>query len=482
MLKKMIDLQPSQVWKHFYDLTQIPRPSGYEGAVIEHIKNFAIQKNLEYHIDDVGNILIRKSDQTGREGMKKMILQSHVDMVPQKNSDKHHNFTRDPIETIVDGEWVRADKTTLGADNGIGVASMMAVLESKDIKHGPIEALFTISEETGMEGAFGLKPQLLQGKILLNLDSEDERELIIGCAGGSNANISWQYGVEKQSNGKTFQIEIKGLKGGHSGIDIDLGRANANRLIVQLVMLLQEKCEAHLYSLSGGNLRNAIPREAEVIVVVPVEKADELRKVAEEYHKKIVREYQGIETDLEVTVREHENVDWVMSINDQIKALKALNECPDGVIKMSPSMKGVVQTSTNLAIARIGKGKCEVQCMLRSSNDLEKSKLAGQMKFVFDAAGAKSEFDGDYPGWNPNTGSYVLAKATKTYKKVFGTEPEAKVIHAGLECGIIGGVYPDLDMISFGPTIRHPHSPDEKVNIASVEKFWIFLKNLLEDI
>jgi dipeptidase D len=482
MLKKMIDLQPQPVWKHFYNLTQIPRPSGREAAVVEYIKKIAIRKNLEYSIDEVGNILVRKPDQTDRKEAKKLILQSHVDMVPQKNSDKHHDFARDPINAIIDGEWIRADKTTLGADNGIGVASMLAILESDDINHGPIEALFTVSEETGMDGAFGLKPSLLQGEILLNLDSEDERELIIGCAGGLDASIRWEYNVEKPLNGKAFLIEVKGLKGGHSGIDINLGRANANKLIVQLLILLQDSCGAHLCSLKGGNLRNAIPREAEAVIFVPVDKTDQLIKIVNEYHVGIVKEYKDIETDLAISLREHEKVAGIMPMDEQKKSLKALNDCPNGVINISPAMKEVVQTSTNLAIVRVGDGKCEAQCLLRSSNDLEKSELAKKMKEVFSAIGARSFFEGDYPGWNPDTGSFILAKAINTYKKVFGTGPEVKVIHAGLECGIIGGAYPDLDMISFGPTIRHPHSPDEKVNIASVERFWIFLKSILEDI
>jgi dipeptidase D len=482
MLKKIFELQPEKVWKHFYDLTQIPRPSGHEDAVIKHIKKFAIQRNLEYHIDEVGNILVRKSGHPLRSGAKTIILQSHVDMVPQKNNDKVHDFTLDPIQTIIDGEWVRADKTTLGADNGIGVASILSILDSEDIKCGPVEGLFTISEETGMDGAFGLKAGFLVGGILLNLDSEDERELIIGCAGGVNADMTWDYNLEKVPEGKTFTVEVKGLKGGHSGIDINLGRANANKLLVKLLLILGDKCKVRLSSFKGGNLRNAIPREAEANVVVPVEYIDKLHQTIEEYYNFLIKEYQGIETDLAISANEIGKTIGVMSVADQQNALKALDSCPNGVIKMSPVLTDIVQTSTNLAIVRVGEGKCTAQCMLRSSLDKDKDELTAKIKQSFEPAKAEIILEGDYPGWNPDNDSMVLAKAKETYKKIFKMIPEVKVIHAGLECGIIGGVYPKLDMISFGPTIRHPHSPDEKVNIASVEKFWIFLKSLLEEI
>jgi dipeptidase D len=482
MLKKISELEPVKVWKHFYDLTQIPRHSGYEGAAVEYIKNFAIQRKLEYHIDEVGNILVKKAGRPERSGAKGVILQSHVDMVPQKNSDTDHDFTVDPITTIIDGEWVRADKTTLGADNGIGVAAILSILDSNDIKHGPLEGLFTISEETGMDGAFGLKTNILQGEILLNLDSEDERELIIGCAGGLNADMSWDYTPEKSLAGKAFIIEVKGLKGGHSGIDINLGRANANKLLVQLLMILEERYKVQLSSFKGGNLRNAIPREAEAIVVVPVEYIDRLSLTIKEFQNKITNDFHGIETDIRVTTSEYGKVVGVMPVDRQKKSLKALNDCPNGVISMSPVLNDVVLTSTNLAVFRVNEGKCTAQCMLRSSSDNEKEKLSKDITHAFEPVNAQVVFEGDYPGWNPDKASMVLAKAKETYKKVFNMMPEVKVIHAGLECGIIGGAYPNMDMISFGPTIRHPHSPDERVNISSVEKFWIFLKSLLEEI
>jgi dipeptidase D len=482
MFKKIKDLQPEKVWKYFYELTQIPRPSGYEGAVIEHIKEFAIQRNFEHHIDEAGNILIIKPGHPEGKTGKKLILQAHVDMVPQKNNDKHHDFRSDPIETIIDGDWVRADKTTLGADNGIGVAAMLAILDSKDIKHGPLETFFTVSEETGMDGVFGLKPDFLHGEILINLDSEDEREIIIGCAGGMDANISWEYSSDSISDGETFYIEVKGLKGGHSGIDINLGRANANKLLIQLLILLQDQCEIRLSSFRGGNLRNAIPREAEAVISVSADKKDKLRKLVDEYRNELIKEYKGIETDLLISINEYKKQAKVMKVEHQKTLLRAFNNCPNGVITMSASMKGIVETSTNLAIIRIGEGKCEANCLLRSSNDMEKKKLAEKIKNVFESVDARLDFEGEYPGWNPDNESLILAKAIDTYKKLFKTVPEVKVIHAGLECGIIGGKYPSLDMISFGPTIRHPHSPDEKVNIKSVERFWIFLRNLLEEI
>jgi dipeptidase D len=481
MFKKIQLLQPEIVWSNFYDLTQIPRPSGHERAVVEHIKNFAIQRKLEYQIDDIGNILVRKPSNRKQPG-KTIILQSHVDMVPQKNNDKAHDFTRDPIETIIEGDWVRADKTTLGADNGIGVAAMLSILDSADVQHGSIEALFTVSEETGMDGVFGLKSDFLKGQILLNLDSEDERDLIIGCAGGLDADISWTYAEEKVSGGKAFKIEIKGLMGGHSGIDINLGRANANKLLLALLSILDDKCNIRISSFTGGNLRNAIPREAEALIVVSDDNVENLMELIEAFKKDSLQKFKGIETNLGITLVPYNTGITVMPANDQRNTLYALNNCPNGVIFNSPVMDAIVQTSTNLAIVRIGDGKCGAQCLLRSSVDKEKSELADKMKDIFAVTNAKVVFEGNYPGWNPNTNSIVLASAIETYKKVFKIMPEVKVIHAGLECGIIGGIYPKIDMISFGPTIRHPHSPDEKVNIKSVEKFWVFLKSLLEEI
>ncbi len=460
-------------------LTQIPRPSGHEKAAIDSLIQFAKTQGLQYSSDKAGNLLIRKEATKGKEKCKSVVLQSHVDMVPQKNSDTDHDFTRDPIETLIDGDWVKANKTTLGADNGIGVAASLAVLESTDIQHGPIEALFTINEETGMDGAFGLESDFLHSDILINLDSEEEGELFVGCAGGVDANISWEYRVEPANSGSSFQIGIKGLRGGHSGLDIHLGRCNANKLLSQLLLILRKDCDIRISSFKGGDMRNAIPREAEAIVSVRDGNVGSLKQAVEKYREAVLNKYKAVEPDLEIELSGHSSVKEVMSAYDSNKSMEAINSCPDGPMNMSDFMPGVVQTSTNLAIVRIGEGMCEAQLLVRSSDDIEKKYLGREIKEHFKPVDADTEFLGDYPGWQPNTNSDVLSIAKMTYSKLFHKEPVVKVIHAGLECGIIGAKFSNLDMISIGPTIKHPHSPDEKVHIGSVEKFWDFLKELL---
>lgn len=477
---KISELSPKIVWKHFYDLTQIPRPSGYEKEVTDFLVQFAKNNELEYQEDKAGNVLIRKKAVNGRETSRKVILQSHVDMVPQKNSDKEHDFTKDAIETIIEGDWVKANNTTLGADNGVGVAASLAVLESTDIQHGPLEVLFTVSEETGMDGAFGLEPDFLQGDILINLDSEEEGELFVGCAGGVDANISWQYRVEPASAGNTYQIAIKGLKGGHSGLDIHLGRGNANKILSQMLLDLKKECDIKISAFHGGNMRNAIPREALAVVMVRDCNVEKLKTAIDNKQEIYKSRFKDTEPDLTITLTEHDTIDSVMSAYDFNKTMEAINTCPDGPINMSDFMPGVVQTSTNLSVVKIGEGKCEVQLLLRSSDDIEKKYLGREIKNHFKMVEAKTEFLGDYPGWQPDTNSAILAIAKNTYSQLYHKEPVVKVIHAGLECGIIGGKYANLDMISIGPTIQHPHSPDEKVHIGSVEKFWNFLKGLLE--
>lgn len=482
MAKKVIDLNPQIIWKHFHNLTQIPRPSGHEAQVIEHIRRFAEDQKLEYIVDESGNIIIRKAAHSDSVSKKTVVLQSHVDMVPQKNSDKTHNFETDPIETIVDGDWVRANKTTLGADNGIGVAATLALLESKEIKHGPIEALFTISEETGMNGAFGLKSGILKADILLNLDSEEEGELIAGCAGGLDANINYSYKTEILSGLEYYSIEINGLKGGHSGIDINLGRGNANKLIVQLLLALHKESKIRIVKLSGGNLRNAIPREASCIIGVDPEQVDKVQDTVKKYYQLLVSKFDGIEDSINVSIKPESYNGPVLVLKEQEEILNAIENCPNGVIKMSPSVKGVVQTSTNLSIVKLENGTCEVKCLLRSSNDAEKKKLSAQMEKVFKLIGANVVFEGEYPGWQPNMDSYILSKAKEVYKSMYKTVPEVIVIHAGLECGIIGAKYAGMEMVSFGPTIKHPHSPDEKVHVKSVGKFWEYLIKLMESL
>ncbi|MBQ5691790.1 MAG: aminoacyl-histidine dipeptidase [Alistipes sp.] len=420
-------LNPALVWKHFKAMTQIPRPSHHEEKIREYIVEFAKAHNLEYTVDEACNVYIAKPATAGYEDRKGIVMQAHLDMVPQKNNDKVFDFENDPIEAYIDGEWVTANGTTLGADNGIGAAAILAVLEDDSLEHGAIEGLFTATEETGMDGAFGLKAGLLKGDILLNLDSETEGELYVGCAGGTDANITLPYTAEAAPEGwSAVKLEVKGLKGGHSGIQIGFQRGNANRLLCRL--LLHTEQEWLLSSVDGGGLRNAIPREAQAVVLV-----------------------------------------------------KAVVGAPNGVVKMSVEMEGLVQTSTNLARV-VSNGECvKIQCLLRSSVSSEKLALAEAIKGVFEMAGAEVELSGSYDGWKPNMESPILKAMLASYEALYGKRPAVTAIHAGLECGIIGGVYPNLDMISFGPTICYPHSPDEKVEIASVAKFYEFLLHTLKN-
>ena len=476
-------LKPEQLWNYFHEITQIPRPSKYEQGMVTHMKEFGEKNNLETIVDKAGNVIIRKPATMGMENRKGVIFQTHLDMVPQKNSDKKHDFQKDPIETIVDGEWVRANGTTLGADNGIGVAATMAVLASKDIAHGPIEALFTIDEETGMTGVFGLKKGLLKGDILMNLDSEDEGELYVGCAGGVDVNVTKDYIEEKSPKGMVaFKIIAKGLKGGHSGVDISLGRANSNKIMFRFLMQAESDFSIRLAEAAGGDLRNAIPRESYSIILVPEIKAKEFEKFVKGYEKMYRAEFSDTEPDLKFISEKIATPSKVMNKEDQYKIIRALFACPNEVLRMSQAMKGLVETSNNLAIVKCKGGKFETYNLTRSSVDSAKEAAAWQIAAVFHLIGAEVTLTGTYPGWKPNMQSPILKTMSDVYKDMFGNVPEKKAIHAGLECGLIGGVYPNLDMISFGPTIRYPHSPDEKVNIASVVKFWDFLVGTLKHV
>jgi dipeptidase D len=477
------DLEPKQVWNYFHEITQIPRPSKFEQGMIKYMKEFGKKHNLETIVDKVGNVIIRKPATKGMEKRQGVIFQTHLDMVPQKNSDKKHNFEKDPIETVVDGEWVRANGTTLGADNGIGVAATMAVLASKDIPHGPIEALFTIDEETGMTGVFGLKKGLLKGDILMNLDSEDEGELYVGCAGGVDVNVTKSYKQEKAPEGMTaYKVVAKGLKGGHSGVDIALGRANSNKIMFRFLMQAESDFKIRLAEAAGGDLRNAIPRESYSVVLVDDKKAKDFEKFVKGYEKMYQAEFSDTEPDLKFAIGKIAAPKKVMKQKEQYKIIRALFACPNGVQRMSQAMKGLVETSNNLAIVRCINGKFEAYNLTRSSVDSSKEATAWKIAAVFHLIGADVTLTGTYPGWKPNMKSPILETMSDVYKKMYGNVPEKKAIHAGLECGLIGGVYPNLDMISFGPTIRYPHSPDEKVNIASVVKFWDFLVGTLKHV
>jgi len=482
MSKEILNLEPKALWKNFYSLTQIPRPSKKEAQVIEFMKKFGEDLGLETIVDEVGNVIIRKPATEGMEDRKGIILQGHLDMVPQKNSDTDHDFEKDPIDAYVDGEWVTAKGTTLGADNGMGVAASMAVLEATDIAHGPVEALFTIDEETGMTGAENLKPGLLQGDILLNLDSEDEGELYIGCAGGVDTTALMDYTEEDvPENMIAFNVTVKGLKGGHSGLDINLGRGNANKIMNALLVTASEKFGLRLSELEGGSLRNAIPRESFATVLVPADKVEDFNKFVDEFTVIAKDEFADADPGLEIVVEETEAPAKVMDAESQAKLFKAIAEAPNGVIAMSESVEGIVETSTNLAIVKVKDGKISVASLQRSLVDSDRDKIGEQMKKVFLDNGFNATNEGAYPGWKPNPDSVVLKEMKEIYNNKYGKVPEVKVIHAGLECGLLGSTYTNWDMISFGPTIRFPHSPDEKVNIATVQKFWDFLVETLKN-
>ena len=481
-MNEIFKLEPTEVWKNFHSLTQIPRPSHHEDRIQQFMFDFGTNLGLETIKDEVGNIIIRKPATPGMENRKGIVLQTHLDMVPQKNSDKDHDFANDPIEAYIDGDWVTANGTTLGADNGMGVASAMAVLEAKNLVHGPVEALFTCDEETGMTGAFGLKPGVLKGDILLNLDSEDEGELYVGCAGGTNANVTFQYNEETVTPGvASFKLAITGLKGGHSGLEIILQRGNSNKLMNRFLQHSVVEHDLRLSSIEGGSLRNAIPRESFAVVTVPPSKADDLIKCVGEFEKLYRSELSAVEPDLKFAITATATPSTVIDAASLDKVMKAINACPNGVMRMSDDMKGLVETSTNLASVKSGNGQILIQCLLRSSVDSAQEDLGGMIKDVFELAGADVVLNGKYPGWKPNMKSAILITMQEVYQKLYGRIPEIKAIHAGLECGLLGGVYPNWDMISFGPTIRYPHSPDEKVHIESVGKFWNYLVNTLKD-
>ncbi len=477
------NLEPKKLWNYFHDLTQIPRPSKKEQKVIEYIKEFGKNNNLETIVDEVGNVIIRKPATKGMENRKGVILQTHLDMVPQKNSDKKHDFEKDPIETIIDGEWVKANGTTLGSDNGIGVSATLAVLASDDIPHGPVEGLFTIDEETGMTGAFGLRKDVLKGDILMNLDSEDEGELYVGCAGGIDVGAVKNYAEEVSPKGMlAYKISATGLKGGHSGVDIALGRANSNKLMFRFLMQAEADFGIRLAEAWGGDLRNAIPRESYSVVLVPEIKKEEFEEFVSGYNDIYRAEFAETEPDLSFTCEETKMPSKVLNQGEQYRIIRAVFVCPNGVIRMSQSMKGLVETSNNLAIVKCKEGKFEAYCLTRSSVDTAKEAIAWKIAGAFQLINADVKLEGGYPGWKPDVNSPILKTMSNVYKNMFGKVPEIKAIHAGLECGLIGGVYPALDMISFGPTIRYPHSPDEKVNIESVGKFWKFLAASLKDV
>ena len=482
MNKEIQALQPSLLWKNFNSICDIPHPSKHEAKIIAWVQDFAKLNGLQYKTDETGNTVILKPATKGMENRRTVVLQSHLDMVPQKNQNVQHDFEKDPIRLqIVDG-WVKAVDTTLGADNGIGAAAMLAVLESKDLAHGPIEALFTTDEETGLTGAFGLKPGFVTGDILLNTDTEDEGHFCIGCAGGINTNATLSLKRMPLSDDHVFfRIGIKGLKGGHSGCDIHLYRANANKLMARLLKTAASDAALRIVSLEGGNVRNAIPREAFAVVAVPGSRIKDLENALARFAKEIRNEYAIAEPDFEVGIEPSEPAE-ALDLSSQDTLLNLLYALPNGVIRMSDEVKGIVETSTNLSVVRVAGSKAEIQLLTRSSVGTAKDDVTRTLQCIFDLAGAAAVHEGAYPGWKPDAHSKVLTLMKDIYRKRFGMEAQVEVVHAGLECGIIGSIYPGMDMISFGPTIRFPHSPDEKVEIVSVQKFWDLLTDVLKNI
>ena len=483
MDRNLTALQPALVWKHFAAILQIPRPSSHEEQIRQYIFDFARAKGLPCKEDAAHNVYVSKPATPGMEGRKGIILQAHLDMVPQKNNDKVFDFTKDPIDAYIDNGWVTADGTTLGADNGIGAACMLAVLEDDTLVHGPIEALFTATEETGMDGAFGLEAGMLQGEILLNLDSESEGELYVGCAGGLDANITFPYtaAAVPASGYLAARITVKGLKGGHSGIQIVCQRANANKLLFRFLNEAAATCEVLLASVDGGGLRNAIPREAEAVVLVPAASYEAFAAALKQYEATVVAEFADIEDSISIAIEPCEAPATMIEPEVAAKLIRAVIVCPDGVQRMSTSMPGLVQTSNNLARVVSDGRTVKLQTLLRSSVNSEKAALGEAIAALFELAGAEVQLSGSYNGWNPNMQSPILHAMVASYEALYGKKPLITAIHAGLECGIIGATYPQLDMISFGPTIAYPHSPDEKVEIASVAKFYDFLIHTLRN-
>lgn len=481
----MRNQEPKALWNNFYSLTQIPRPSGKKKEISDFLANYGRSLGLETIQDEIGNVIIRKPASPGMEGHPGVILQGHMDMVPQKNSDKVFDFEKDPICAYVEdnGEWVTADGTTLGADNGIGVATAMTILADKEAVHPALEAFFTVDEETGMYGANDLKGGVLQGKTLLNLDSETEGELYIGCAGGVDTTAKFDFEpVEVEEGDIALKVVLKGCKGGHSGCDIHLQRANAIKLLFRFLKTAVSEYEARLVCVQGGSLRNAIPREAECVITIPQEGYDDMQQLVDEYEDLFIREYDGVEENISLSMQEVECPKTEMPEDVQDFLIHAVCVCPHGVYRMIPEMPDIVETSNNLSTIAMNGNSVTVLCLTRSSVESRKEELKQMIQSAFSLAGADVQFSGDYPGWKPNVHSHVLTLMQDIHKRLFGTTPRVVTIHAGLECGIIGRNYPGMDMISFGPTIEHPHSPDERVNIATVQRFYRFVLETLKEL
>jgi dipeptidase D len=475
------NLEPKVLWNHFAEINAIPRASKKEEQIIAYMVSFGKNLGLETIVDPVGNVIIRKPATPGMGNRKAVVLQSHLDMVHQKNEDTKFDFDTEGIKMIVDGDWVKADGTTLGADNGIGVAAIMAVLSSDQIEHPDIEALFTIDEETGMTGAQGLQAGYLHGDILLNLDTEEDDEIDIGCAGGVDVTARKTYRTEAIPNGlKAYSITVKGLQGGHSGMDIHKGFGNANKLMNRILMHLDPQIQ--ISSLKGGSLRNAIPRESSAVVVCDEKNADIVLSKCKEVFSSIKEGLKTIEPKLTCTVETIDLPSNAMSKDDQGNLLNAIDGAINGVFKMSAEMEDLVEASNNLARVIVDDGAVTIACLTRSSVEESKTQVAESLKNVFEKEGFKVEFSGSYPGWSPNRNSAILKVLESLYTDLYKSKPAVVACHAGLECGLLGTHYPEMDMISFGPTIKGAHSPDERACISSTKRFWDFLQEILKNI
>ncbi|MCJ8284520.1 MULTISPECIES: aminoacyl-histidine dipeptidase [unclassified Halomonas] len=483
MNEHLDSLAPTAVWRHFRTLCNTPRPSGHEAALVEILEAWADEHGIAHDRDAYGNLRLSKPASPGREGAPGVILQGHLDMVAQANADKPHDFTRDPIVTRVEDGWLKADQTTLGADNGLGVAAALAILGDDELVHGPLEAIFTLEEETSMGGALNLAEGWLEGSLLLNLDSEDRGQVYIGCAGGADVVVEAQLPVESVGEDEeALTLSLKGLRGGHSGIDIDKGLGNANRLLVRVLRAL-DSCEVRLVDYRGGTLRNAIPREAEAVVMVPRDEIDALRSRIERLEADMRRELSGVDEGLRLTLEPCATPrEEALTRHASRLLVAALHAAPCGVERMSVEVPGVVETSNNLGVVSLENGRFHLCALVRSLRDSATMDLAERFTALFELIGARTRVENGYPGWTPQPDSDLLKRFCELHRQRLAVDPEIKVIHAGLECGILGGKYPELQMISFGPLIRGAHSPDERVEIASVEEFYGLLKALIGDL
>ncbi|GHV35338.1 aminoacyl-histidine dipeptidase [Bacteroidia bacterium] len=479
----LLNLEPQKIWYYFREILAIPRPSKKEEKIREYLIDFAKKHNLEHKTDATGNILITKNAVKGYENKATVVLQSHIDMVCEKNTDKVFDFDKDGIETEIKDGWLVAKGTTLGGDNGIGVAMELALLASDDIEHGKIECLFTVDEETGLTGAIGLEPGFFTGKILLNLDSEDDGQFFMGCAGGIGTTVKMKYAVEElPADFVAYQLDVKGLKGGHSGDDINRGRENAIKLLNRILRRGIEAFELKINDFKGGNLHNAIPREASARIAVPQKNAEYFEKFVTKFYEEIKGELPSTEPDVVVQSAKCKMQNAIMTDKDALNLVRAISACPHGVIRMTSDMPNFVETSTNLASIKMADGRIDIGTSQRSSIESRKYEIAHQVADVFQLAGAKVEHGEGYPGWKPNPNSSILKVALDCYERIFHEKGQKLVIHAGLECGLFSEKYPELDMVSYGPTMRGVHSPDERLEIKTVEKFWALTLEILKSL